>query len=57
MAEVQLPEDLEGEEQVEILFDEDDNLVDPSAMEMDVNIAFDENLAEYLDPATLREIS
>ena len=57
MAEVQLPEDLEGEEQVEILFDEDDNLVDPSAMEMDVNIAFDENLAEFLDPATLREIS
>jgi len=57
MAEVQFPEDLEGEEQVEILFDEDDNLVDPSAMEMDVNIAFDENLAEYLDPATLREIS
>ena len=57
MAEVQLPEDLEGEEQVEILFDEDDNLVDPSAMEMDVNIPFDENLAEFLDPATLREIS
>jgi len=57
MAEVQFPEDLEGEEQVEILFDEDDNLVDPSAMEMDVNIPFDENLAEFLDPATLREIS
>ena len=57
MAEVQFPEDLEGEEQVEILFDEDDNLVDPSAMEIDVNIPFDENLAEFLDPATLREIS
>ena len=57
MAEVQFPEDLEGEEQVEILFDEDDNLVDPSAMEMDVNIAFNENLAEYLDPSTLSEIS
>ena len=57
MAEVQFPEDLEGEEQIEILFDEDDNLVDPSAMEMDVNIPFDENLAEFLDPATLREIS
>ena len=27
MAEVQFPEDLEGEEQVEILFDEEDNLV------------------------------
>jgi len=57
MAEVQFPEDLEGEEQVEILFDEDNNLVDPSAMEMDVNIPFEENLAEYLDKATLNEIS
>ena len=44
MAEVQFPEDLEGEERVEILFDEDDNLIDPSAMEMDVNIAFNETL-------------
>ena len=57
MAEVQLPEDLEGEEQIEILFDEENNLVDPSAMEMDVNIPFEENLAEYLDKATLNEIS
>ena len=57
MAEVQFPEDLEGEEQVEILFDEEDNLVDPSMLEMEVNIPFEENLAEYLDPATLNEIS
>ena len=57
MAEVQFPEGLEGEEQVEILFDEEDNLVDPSMLEMEVNIPFEENLAEYLDPATLREIS
>ena len=49
MAEVQFPEDLEGEEQVEILFDEEDNLVDPANMEMDVDIPFDENLAEFLD--------
>ena len=57
MAEVQFPEDLEGEEQVEILFDEEDNLVDPANMEMDVDIPFDENLAEFLDKATLNEIS
>ena len=57
MAEVQFPEDLEGEEQVEILFDEEDNLVDPSMLEMEVNIPFEENLAEYLDKATLNEIS
>ena len=57
MAEVQFPEDLEGEEQVEILFDEEDNLVDPSMLEMEVDIPFEENLAEYLDPATLNEIS
>ena len=57
MAEVQFPEDLEGEEQVEILFDEENNLVDPSKLEMEVDIPFGENLAEYLDPATLNEIS
>jgi len=57
MAEVQFPEGLEGEEQVEILFDEEDNLVDASMLEMEVNITFEENLAEYLDPATLNEIS
>ena len=32
MAEVQFPEDLEGEERVEILFDEEDNLIDPSML-------------------------
>tara|TARA_R110001599_G_scaffold102912_2_gene262111 strand:+ start:873 stop:3245 length:2373 start_codon:yes stop_codon:yes gene_type:complete len=57
MAEVQFPEDLEGEERVEILFDEEDNLIDPSMLEMEVDIPFEENLAEYLDPATLNEIS
>ncbi len=57
MAEVQFPEELEGEEAVEILFDEEDNLVDPSMLEMEVDIPFEENLAEYLDPATLSEIS
>ena len=57
MAEVQFPEDLEGEEQVEVLFDEEDNLIDPSMLEMEVDIPFEENLAEYLDPATLNEIS
>lgn len=57
MAEVQFPEEFDGEEQVEILFDEDNNLVDPSMLEMEVDIPFEENLAEYLDPATLSEIS
>ena len=57
MAEVQFPEEFEGEEEVEILFDEEDNLVDPSMLEMEVDIPFEENLAEYLDPATLSEIS
>jgi hypothetical protein len=57
MAEVQFPEEFEGEEQVEILFDEENNLVDPSMLEMEVDIPFEENLAEYLDPATLSEIS
>ena len=57
MAEVQFPEEFDGEEQVEILFDEDNNLVDPSMLEMEVEIPFEENLAEYLDPATLSEIS
>ena len=57
MAEVQFPEELEGEKAVEILFDEEDNLVDPSMLEMEVDIPFEENLAEYLDPATLSEIS
>ena len=57
MAEVQFPEEFEGEERVEILFDEENNLVDPSMLEMEVDIPFEENLAEYLDPATLSEIS
>jgi len=57
MAEVQFPEEFDGEERVEILFDEDNNLVDPSMLEMEVEIPFEENLAEYLDPATLSEIS
>jgi hypothetical protein len=57
MAEVQFPEEFDGEERVEILFDEDNNLVDPSMLEMEVDIPFEENLAEYLDPATLSEIS
>lgn len=57
MAEVQFPEEFDGEQQVEILFDEDNNLVDPSMLEMEVEIPFEENLAEYLDPATLSEIS
>ncbi len=57
MAEVQFPEEFDGEERVEILFDEEDNLVDPSMLEMEVDIPFEENLAEYLDPATLSEIS
>jgi len=57
MAEVQFPEEFEGEEQLEILFDEENNVVDPSMLEMEVDIPFEENLAEYLDPATLSEIS
>lgn len=57
MAEVQFPEEFEGEEQLEILFDEENNVVDPSMLEMEVEIPFEENLAEYLDPATLSEIS
>jgi len=45
MAEVQFPEEFEGEEQLEILFDEEDNFVDPSMLEMEVDIPFEENLA------------
>ena len=54
MAEVQIPE---GEENVEILFDEEDNVLDPSLLTQEVEIPFEENLAEFLDPATLSEVS
>jgi len=54
MAEVQIPE---GEENVEILFDEEDNVLDPSLLTEEVEIPFEENLAEFLDPATLSEVS
>ena len=54
MAEVQIPED---EENVEILFDEEDNVLDPSLLTEEVEIPFEENLAEFLDPATLSEVS
>ena len=57
MAEIQIPEEYEGEEEIEILFDEEDNLVDPSMLEMEDNIPFNENLAEYLDRSTLSSIS
>ena len=54
MAEVQIPED---EENVEILFDEEDNVLDPSFLTEEVEIPFEENLSEFLDPATLSEVS
>jgi len=54
MAEVQIPED---EENVEILFDEEDNVLDPSLLTEEVEIPFEENLSEFLDPATLSEVS
>ena len=57
MAEIQIPEEYEGEEEIEILFDEEDNLVDPSMLEMEDDIPFNENLAEYLDRSTLSSIS
>ena len=57
MAEIQIPEEYEGEEEIEILFDEEDNLVDPAMLEMEDNIPFNENLAEYLDRSTLSSIS
>ena len=40
MAEVQIPE---GEENVEILFDEEDNVLDPSLLTEEVEIPFEEN--------------
>ena len=57
MAEIQIPEEYEGEEEIEILFDEDDNLVDPSLMDSDQQTEFNDNLAEFLDSSTLSEIS
>jgi len=57
MAEIQIPEEYEGEEEIEILFDEDDNLVDPSLMDSDQQTEFNDNLAEFLDDSTLSEIS
>ena len=57
MAEIQIPEEYEGEEEIEILFDEDDNLVDPSLMDSDQQTEFSDNLAEFLDSSTLSEIS
>jgi len=57
MAEIQIPEKYEGEEEIEILFDEDDNLVDPSLMDSDQQTEFNDNLAEFLDSSTLSEIS
>ena len=57
MAEIQIPEEYEGEEEIEILFDEEDNLVDPSLMDSDQQTEFNDNLAEFLDSSTLSEIS
>ena len=34
MAEIQVPQDLEGEEELEILFDEDDNVLYPEALQV-----------------------
>tara|TARA_R110002012_G_scaffold16498_3_gene63618 strand:+ start:4318 stop:6690 length:2373 start_codon:yes stop_codon:yes gene_type:complete len=57
MAEVQIPDGLEDEGNIEILFDEEDNIVDPSMLEMEGEVPFEDNLAEYIDDGTLTAIS
>tara|TARA_R100000808_G_scaffold18106_1_gene39776 strand:- start:196 stop:2568 length:2373 start_codon:yes stop_codon:yes gene_type:complete len=57
MAEIQVPQDLEGEEELEILFDEDDNVLYPEALQAEGEMPFGENMAEYLEDSTLGQIS
>ena len=56
MAEIQVPEDLETEESIEVLFDEDDNVVYPEELQAEGEIPFGENMAEYIDESTLSKI-
>ena len=57
MAEIQVPEDLESEESIEVLFDEDDNVLYPETLQAEGEMPFGENMAEYLDDSVLGEIS
>ena len=45
------------EEEVEILFDEDDNVLYPEELQFQGEIPFDDNLAERVDSNVLSEIS
>ena len=57
MAEIQVPQDLEGEEELEILFDEDDNVLYPEALQAEGEMPFGENMADYLEDSALGKIS
>ena len=54
MAEVQISGD---DENIEVLFDEDNNVMSPADLPMEDNIPFGENLAEYIDEGTLGQIA
>ena len=57
MAEFQVPQDLEGEEELEILFDGDDNVLYPEALQAEGEMPFGENMADYLEEGILGQIS
>ena len=57
MAEIQVPQELEGEEELEILFDEDDNVLYPEALQAEGEMPFGENMADYLEDSALGKIS
>ena len=54
MAEVQISGD---DENIEVLFDEDNNVMSPADLPMEESIPFGENLAEYIDEGTLGQIA
>jgi len=57
MAEIQVPQGLEDEEELEILFDEDDNILYPEALQAEGEMPFGENMADYLEDTVLSGIA